>query len=282
MTVLVRTGGAASARRLQAEGVTPAELRRALTGGSVVRLRRGAYALPEAAGPTVAAVRLGGVVAGTAAARLHGFDVLDGSGPVDVIVPRSWGHARWPGVRVRRTDLRPDEQLDLCTSPVRTVIDCARWLSLREGVVIADAALRRGLDVDLLARTARAAHGHGSVQIRQVVALSDGRAESVIETCARLIVIDIAASVLPQAWIPGVGRVDLLLDGWLVIEADGFAFHRSRQDYREDRRRATELARLGFTLVRFSYEDVVFRPDWVRTVIAEMLLARRASRQATR
>ena len=61
----------------------------------------------------------------------------------------------------------------------------------------------------------------------------------------------------------GVGRVHLVLDGWLVVEADGFEHHSSRADYRNDRRRSNAIAIAGYELLRFSYEDIVHNPAYV-------------------
>ena len=66
-------------------------------------------------------------------------------------------------------------------------------------------------------------------------------------------------SVQSQVYIPDVGKVDLLIDGWLVIEIDGYAHHSTREQFRNDRRRANLLAEKGFVLLRFSYEDVMHR-----------------------
>ena len=223
-------------------------------------------------------VPAGGTLAGWAAALHHGWDVLDATRDPDVVFPRDWGRVDVPGIRPRKADLPLRHRVAGVTSPVRTVIDCARWLPLREALVIADSALRAGVDVDAdaLARAAESARGPGAVRLRRAVRLADHRAESPLESCLRLIALAVADEVVPQARIPGVGRVDLLLDGWLVAEADGFAFHSSRATYREDRRRANALALAGHTLVRFSYEDIVRRPE---TVIATLraLQARQAA-----
>jgi hypothetical protein len=63
--------------------------------------------------------------------------------------------------------------------------------------------------------------------------------------------------------IDGVGRVDFVVDGWLVVEADGSTYHSTR------RATATTgatnaLTLLGYTVLRFSYEDVMFRLADVR------------------
>ena len=57
----------------------------------------------------------------------------------------------------------------------------------------------------------------------------------------------------------------------LVVEADGFAYHSSRDDYRRDRRRMNELERLGWRVLRFSWEDVTQRPDYVTTLVGACL-----------
>jgi hypothetical protein len=241
----------------------------ALQAGTVLRLRRGAYALPGADPALRAAIQLGGVLACTSAATSLGLPVLVTRG-IHVVVPRGWSHASLAGVRVHRRDLDPEERSGVATSLLRTVLDCARELPLREAVVVCDAALRAGLDEVCLRTAAVLARGNGSAAIRAVVALADGRAESPIESCLRLVSGRLGTAV-PQVWIDGVGRVDLLLDGWLVLEADGFEHHSDRERYREDRRRANALAVLGYTLLRFSYEDIVHHEDVVAEVIARVL-----------
>lgn len=157
----------------------------------------------------------------------------------------------------------------------RTVLDCARELPVREALVVADAAVRSGLARRCLQQAAETASGPGSGAIRRVVVLVDGRAESPIESCLRLLALPLATVDL-QVWVDGVGRVDMLLDGWLVVEADGFQHHSGRQHYRADRRRANALAVRGYVLLRFSYEDIVHRPDYVSTTI-RLVVARRPS-----
>lgn len=267
--MLAGLGGAASWRALRAAGVSWYALWSALRLGDVVRLRRGVYALPAADAALCAAVALGGLLACTSAAASLGLPVLFPCG-IHVVVPRSWGHTAMPGVRVHRRDLRSEEKLTVTTSLLRTVIDCARCLPLREALVIADAALRRGLDAGVLRAAARRAAGPGAVAVRAVADLADARAESPIESCLRLVAAGLG-DVVPQVWIDGVGRVDLLLNGWLVLEADGFEHHSDRRRYREDRRRANALAVLGYTMLRFSYEDIVGNEDVVAEVLSRVL-----------
>ncbi|MEO7981028.1 MAG: DUF559 domain-containing protein [Sporichthyaceae bacterium] len=267
--VLAALGGAASWRMLREHGLSWYALRCALTDGAVVRLRRGAFALADADPALRAAVALGGSLACTSAAAALGRPVLVQRG-VHVVVPRGWSHARLPGVRTHRRDLEADERVGVTTSVLRTVLDCARELPLREAVVICDAAIRAGLNTASLADAARRARGQGAVAIRAVLADADPSAESPLESCLRLIARRLG-QVETQVWIPGVGRVDLLVDGWLVLEADGFAHHSDRRSYREDRRRGNALVEAGYSLLRFSYEDVVHDEGRTSSLIAAVL-----------
>jgi very-short-patch-repair endonuclease len=49
----------------------------------------------------------------------------------------------------------------------------------------------------------------------------------------------------------------------LLIEAEGFEFHSRRTDYRKDRRRWNAFTRMGWRVLRFSWEDVVEHPSYV-------------------
>jgi very-short-patch-repair endonuclease len=60
-----------------------------------------------------------------------------------------------------------------------------------------------------------------------------------------------------QVSLPGVGRVDLLIDGWLVIELDGGKWHDDEASQDEDRRREAEMTLLGYGWHRFRYKQVV-------------------------
>ncbi|CAA9401714.1 MAG: hypothetical protein AVDCRST_MAG35-943, partial [uncultured Quadrisphaera sp.] len=96
---------------------------------------------------------------------------------------------------------------------------------------------------------------------RVVLAAADARAASGIESLARVELVEalrsLGLTVEVQVGLRGVGAVDLLVDGWLVVELDGFAFHADRASYREDRRRTQVLTRHGCAWLRSTYEDVV-------------------------
>lgn len=65
--------------------------------------------------------------------------------------------------------------------------------------------------------------------------------------------------------------VDLVVEGRLVIELDGFAFHSGRAEYRADRRRWNELTAQGYRTLRFTYEAVMGAPQQILVMVERAL-----------
>lgn len=158
-------------------------------------------------------------------------------------------------------------------------MDCA--LGLLDAVVILDAALRSGaVSREHLSRAAQTARGHGATALRRALDHADELAGSPLESALRRLLGLLGGDVRSQVWISGVGTVDFLVDGRLVVEADGFEFHSDRTAYREDRRRANALAERGYVLLRFTWEDVRLRPGWVVAQVEKVRAATPQSRVA--
>ena len=96
----------------------------------------------------------------------------------------------------------------------------------------------------------------------------DARSESGIESIARYRLALRGISAEPQVVMPGIGRVDLLVDGWLVVELDGREFHAQQASFGRDRRRTNSLYRDGKLVLQFDYASVIH--DW-QTVEATVL-----------
>jgi very-short-patch-repair endonuclease len=196
-----------------------------------------------------------------------------------VTIPRGSSRSA-PDAIVHVAALGPDdvEPWRAVTSVRRTLLDCARVLPLPEAVTVLDSATHLGLiTCRELQTVATAARGTGSANLRRAVRHIDPEAGSALESVLRIMLLACGGDVRSQVWIAGVGRVDFVINGWLVIEGDGFAFHADRQSYRNDRRRATALLIAGYALLRFSWEDVRFRPAWViEQVTAALRLGRPA------
>lgn len=73
-------------------------------------------------------------------------------------------------------------------------------------------------------------------------------------------------------------RIDFAYpDLLLAVEVDGVAWHGTAADRRRDRQRVRALEALGWTVLRFSWEDLVRRPELVVARINEALTANRAA-----
>ncbi len=208
--------------------------------------------------------RLGG------AARAHGLDLLQPPAEPHVRCARGSRLERPRTVVHRRGRPAGERVVDVLT----TVLDCARCLDLPDAVAVCDSALRRGL---LTAEDLSAAVGHlgrGDPRAR-LAAHADARSDSLLESVVRVELRLRGLPVRVQVAHEGVGRVDLLVGGWLVVELDGFAFHADRAGFREDRRRDVELARRGRVVLRFTYEDVLRRRERLVDAVVDVLAAGR-------
>jgi len=250
-------------------GVSDGDLRAAVRVGRVVSLGSGTYALPDAEPEVVTAARLRGKLACCSAARRHGLDLLTQPVRPHVAVPRDHSTNTDEAV-VHRVTLSGSGPVVPLLSALVGVLRC---LTVVEAVVVLDSALRlRAVRVRSIDRCLR---GPGSVEARRRLGLADARSGSVLETLLRLALREAGLPVECQVLVPGVGRVDLVVGGWLVVEVDGFEFHADRDSYRTDRRRGNVLAAGGFRLLRFSYEDVMFRrSDAVAQIVAVYLTGR--------
>ena len=265
-------GGAARWQELVDHGVERAALDAACRGQDLVRHGRGVVCLPGAEdAPQTLAVRFGAVLSCGAAADHHGLELF---GPHRLHLSRSspllTGHPRKVVVHVRRA-VEADSR---ATNLRRTLLDCARCLPLEQAVSVLDSALRQGRvePEELVALVPRS--GPYVAKVAEVVGLTDPLAQSVLESGARVLLVTAdLGPVTSQVQFERVGWVDLVVCGWLVIEVDGFAVHRER--FNEDRRRDAELSRLGYVVLRFTYEDVLRRPGWVLEVVRDTLRAGR-------
>lgn len=258
---------------LLSDGVSSRAIRRAVREGVAHRVGHGGYALPDADPALIAAVTVNGVVSHLSAARLHGLELYKPPKAIDITVPRG-RRAPLSGLRIHYADLSPEEHGTRVpvTSLLRTLVDCARTLSLVEAVVVLDSAVRnRHVTLDRLRAAARIATGPGSARIRQAIAHVDELSGSPLESGLRPMLDILGVAYETQVYIDGVGWVDFFVEGWLAIEGDGYEFHRDRAQYRDDRRRANRLVQGRCTLLRYTWEDVHLNRMQTLTQIAAVL-----------
>jgi very-short-patch-repair endonuclease len=263
-------------------------IRSALRRGVIVRLRRGRYGLPAVADHRREAHRRSAVLSHLSAAAAHGWAVAWPATQPWITVPRKRhlvpGDA--DGLHVVYRDLDADDVEAGVTSRVRTVIDCAMRLPFPEALTVADSALRsRSVRPDELEDAASLLRGIGAPAARRVVRTADARAANPFESVLRAICLEFPElEMTPQMSIAadGIWAVVDLGDARLrlVIEAEGFEFHGTRKGLVRDCRRYTELTVLGWTILRFTWEDVMLHPDHVRWAIRTWLTQREPAEQA--
>lgn len=284
---LLESRGLVRRRVLVKAGLSHRRLNRLVASGDLRVLAPDVIALPGE--PAVdedlraAAVALDAVVSGPTAALQRGWGLVSAPAEPTMTVARDRSRLPRDGMDLSRRDLQDgdvEEREGLrLTSALRTAVDCARDLPLVEGVAAVDSALRcrdvtlAGLDAALVALPA----GRGRAAVARVLALVDPDAGSVLESVCR-VVLHLAGLAPERTQLviargrARIGRVDFAWpSALLVVEVDGFEFHSDRASYRRDRRRTTALARAGWTVLRFSWEDVTHSPDWVVDSVREAL-----------
>lgn len=216
------------------------------------------------------------------AALHHGWKVKTVPDAPHLTFPRTRriraGHGE--GVVAHWADLSPGEITAAVTSPLRTVLDCARTLPFDEALAVADSALRSGMvDADELAQGAALLRGPGSGAARRVAAHADSRAANPLESVLRALTIEVGLNLTPQLQVAEAGlfaKVDLgSEDLHLVVEAEGYATHGTRHGLRRDCQRHSLFAVWGWASLRFAYEDVMFAQEWTRWVLRSWLIAHR-------
>lgn len=269
---LHRLGGVATWAELQPL-TSRRKLRTALQAGRVARLNRAQYALPGADAALAAAIRLGGVASHLSAAQHWGWKVKTPPALPTVTVPR-WKHRLdAEGLEVHWATLPPASLRGRVTSPVQTVVDCARAYDFDSALAVADSALRAGVDRDELLAAAKASPRTGRAKAVEVAEAADGRAANPFESVLRGIARRVRGlQVEPQQWVGDVGRADLMDRRLgLVIEAESFEFHADSASFGRDVRRYTLFVRHGFVVVRFSWKDVMFDPAYVQAVLEDLV-----------
>ncbi|WP_344754075.1 hypothetical protein [Gryllotalpicola koreensis] len=98
-------------------------------------------------------------------------------------------------------------------------------------------------------------------------ALVDGRAEAGQETVLRMLVVGLGLPYELQVVFDDVGRVDILVAGCLVLEADSREAHEGWEPHIKDRGRDLALAKQGLASLRPAYQHTMKQPDLVRDAI---------------
>jgi len=279
-----RQGGLINRDQALAEGLTPRQVRTLLDHRRWQPATRGVYLTPvdsyrdefdttraRAAWMGILAVP-GATATGLAALALHQIPGLPVRIPSEVCLPGGGSIAGPRGVTVRRYQSAIPARL-LNGFPVAELVPALAQalcrLDLRHGVAVLDAALHQGrVTPSELEQVRHLIVGQrGARTARRALELADDRAESPLESWARVVFIEsgLAPTTLQRAFYDSRGRLwargDLAwqrADGtWVLVEMDGFEVHAAPGALYHDRSRQNRLMMdHTVTLLRFTGRDL--------------------------
>lgn len=256
--VLTRYDGVARAKHIAAAGVSDYQLKAALAGNAVSRVARGVYILPGADPQLIAIRSLPAEPACVTAAHFRGLWVLETPGQPHIGITHS---RSYPGFVCHRSPA-PPTLMDI-------VIQSLRCLPEPEGLIVAESAVvLKGLPLSGLRQRLQ---GRNDARERRIVAGIVPQSQSIIECLARFLLRRAGFHVESQVNIPGMGHLDLMVDGRLGIETDGAAFHMDRTSFEEDRRRWNVTTRMGIPTLIVSYALFKNRPQEFIAMVQDAL-----------
>ena len=237
-------------------GFTAGAVAAAVRAGRVRRVRRVWVALPRGDGELIRAAELGGRVACLSVARRRGWWIPE---QVDVqphLHFRPNGRAvPFDGVSHWTKPLSPVSPSSLLESVEDALAHIASCLDREAALVVWESAIRsENLSTDAL-RSVRWRSRASAECAAEVNGLSD----SGLETIAIVRLSRWGVPIRQQLYLAG-HPVDLLIGDRLVVQLDGFAHHSTSKDRTRDLRHDAELRLRGYTVLRFSYAQVIH--DW--------------------
>ena len=256
LTRISNAHGAARQVDLHLERSERRRLQALVDSGHLRRYPHGVVALPDVDKRVLIARVHRGLITCEHAAAYYRLPLPSSPKALHVLIPR--GHKAAPLWGEHQHETRDLPPVPLSAFPVAPLARCLadllccaqEWTAL----VAADAALHQGRvtyeQVGTYLRGSRRVLGRRRLQ------RTSSRARSPLETLARIQLRGAGLDVVDGVEIGGVGEVDLLIAGWLVVELDGYEYHSDMWSFDQDRSRDRELARLGYTSIRFTANNV--------------------------
>lgn len=215
-------------------------------------------------------------VSGLSGAYWHGM--LD-SAPahVGLTVPRATHRQALPGVVVRRSDLHAFDVVEhrglLVTDAPLAALQAA--IALPDGSAFLDRALQKHVPFpDLYDCYCRNLGRRGWRQVSRLITAAADRADSAAERVLKGLLREagITGWVLGHRFGPHL--IDLAFpEQRVAVEVDGWAWHVDVDRFRTDRRKGNALTHAGWTVLRFTWHDLVTRPAGVIAEIRHAIAA---------
>lgn len=244
--------GVAQYRTLAANGFSRPAVKAVLDSGLLHRAGQGLVALEDADPRVVEAAAHGASLSCISAASLLGWWVLAPATSVHLRCDRALALPEVVVHRGRRSAHR------LVAAPRDILRDAFRCLPRLDAMVLAESAVVS--NAVGLAELKQEFSGPRDWRIRKLLDTVRRTTASPLEVCARFHLLAAGFRFQEEVPLPGIGRVDFLIDGWLILEIDGYAFHSGRTEYRKDRERWNCSSSGGWITLRITAEMVLHRP----------------------
>jgi very-short-patch-repair endonuclease len=280
--------GVVSRAQLRLLGPSQDTIDRRVRGGRLHAVHRGVYAVGHPVLTTdgrwmaaVLAAGEGAVLSHASAAAAWDLRPV-GAGAIHITVPGDPGRRRRAGIRLHRsTTLAPEDRTTLrgipITTPVRTIIDLAATLKGRPLEQALDRAEQLGLVdfADLARRLAAHPTRPGAPSLRALLSLyTAGSFVTRSEMENRFLQLcDNHRLPRPEVNTHIEGdEVDFAWrDARLIVEVDGYRYHRSPSAFEDDRERDVILTVAGWQVLRFTWAKITGQPAWVAAAITNRL-----------
>ncbi len=263
-----------------------------MDSGAIRTVRKGHLTHADTPLPFVRAVRVGGVLTGPSAAKAMGLwtppDPVPGAArprsardevPERLHVAANRGDHRLRDPDDHRRPLMP--RADVVVHRVEpSRIDTARSAGIAPVLLVLEHVLLTldpALAIAVLDSALHERHLHAAdlavlaaalpPRLRRVVAASDGRAESGLESIVRYRLRLAGLRVEVLGGVRGVGTVDPVVEDRLIVECDGKRYHHDDDAFANDRRRDLVATTARYRTLRLTWYRILFCWDEVEAAV---------------
>jgi very-short-patch-repair endonuclease len=210
-----------------------------------------------------------------AAARLLRFPGFDDA-PVELTAVRDLRPRNYD-VIVHRVRALPTPNAKVGNIPVTTatwtLVNLAGVLEFDELQALIDWSICAEVTTwERLENAADASAGEPGVLALRRILKERRAAESVLQRDVQRLLVEARYPSPLLEYPEGRFRIDLAYpQDRLAIETDGYGAHSNRQAFGEDRRKQNYLMRVGWRVLRFTWDDLTLRPDYIVATVGAFL-----------
>lgn len=254
--------GVAHSSQIYAAGFSKNAVSASVRSGRMLRVRRSWLVLRGCDPARIAAAKVGGRLTCVSAAQSLELWV-PAHDEVHVAVSPTSARFDATGIRVHWSDGPAPHGYRAAIDPlVNVLFHVARCQSRADSLAVWESALNK----KLISADALMLVSWRSDAASALAALASDLSDSGLETHFLELMREIGIEVRQQVWIDG-HPVDAVIGDRLIVQLDGFAFHSGAAVRRRDIAADVRLRLLGYTVLRFDYQQVLFQSAMVQEAV---------------